>query len=83
MFMFYQAEKFSFYMQKMEKEGKPQAITLWTSLLRRNSTEFTFKQFIEFFYYLVVGMLSGRPKTRINEEIQRVMHLLDLANTGD
>jgi hypothetical protein len=83
MFMFYQADKFSFHMQKMDKEGKPQAVTLWTSLLRRNSTEFTFKQFIELFYHPVVGMLSGRPEPRINEEIQRVLHLSDLAKTGD
>jgi hypothetical protein len=43
MFMFYQAEKFSFLMQKMDKDGKQQAVTLWTSLLRRNSTDFSFK----------------------------------------
>jgi hypothetical protein len=83
MFMFYQAEKFSFHVQKMDKEGKPQVVTLWTSLLRRSSTEFAFKQFIELFYHLVVGMLSGRPEPRINEEIQRVLHLLDLTKPGD
>ena len=70
-------------MQKMEKEGKPQAVTLWTSLLRRNSTEFTFKQFIELLYHPVVGMLSVRPESRVNEEIQRVLHLSDLEKTGD
>jgi hypothetical protein len=43
MFMFYQADKFSFLMQKMDKDGKPQAVTLWTSLLRRNSTEVQFQ----------------------------------------
>jgi hypothetical protein len=83
MFMFCQEDKFSFHMQKMDKEGKPQAINLWTSLLRRSSTEFSFKQFIEFFYHPVVGILSGRHKLRINEEIQRVMHLSYLAKTGD
>jgi hypothetical protein len=69
-------------MQKMNKEGKPQAVTLWTSLLRRNSTEFTFKQFIEFFYDPVVCMLSGIPELIINEEIQRVLHLSYLAKNG-
>jgi hypothetical protein len=81
--MFYQVNKFSFHMQKMDKEGKPQAVTLWSSLLRRSSTKFTFKQFIELFYHPVVGMLSGRPDPRINEEMQRVLHLLDLTKTGD
>jgi hypothetical protein len=66
MFMFYQADKFSFLMQKMDKDGKPQVVTLWTSLLRRNSIEFSFKQFIELFYHLVVSLLSGRPELRIN-----------------
>jgi hypothetical protein len=83
MFMFDQSDKFPFLMQKMDKDGKPQAVTLWTSLLRRNSIEFSFKQFIELFYHPVVGMLSGRPEPRINVEIQRVLHLSDLAKTGD
>jgi hypothetical protein len=67
MFVFFQADMFSFSMQKMDKEGKPQAVTLWTSLLRRNSTEFTFKQFIELFYHPVFGILRRRPELRINE----------------
>jgi hypothetical protein len=83
MFTFFQAESFSFLMQKMDKDDKPQAVTSWTSLLRRNSTEFSFKQFIEQFYHPVVSMLSGRPEPRINEEIQRILHLSDLAKTGD
>jgi hypothetical protein len=83
MFMFYQAEKISFLVQKMEKDGKSQAVTLWTSLLRRNSTKFSFKHFIELFHHLVLVMLSGRPEPRINEEIQRVMHLSDIVKTGD
>jgi hypothetical protein len=82
MFMFDQEDKFSFLMQKMDQERKPQAITLWT-LLRRNSMEFNFKQFIEIFYHLVVSMLSGRPEPRINEEIQRILYLSDLPKTGD
>jgi hypothetical protein len=81
MFMFYQADTFSFLMQKMEKDEKPQAVTLWTSMLKRNSTEFSFKQYIDFFYHLVAGLLSGIPKLRINKDIQRVPHLSDLAKT--
>jgi hypothetical protein len=67
----------------MDQDEKPQAVTLWTSLLIRNSTEFSFKQFIEMFYHPVVSMLSGRPKPRINEEIQRILHLSYLAKTKD
>ena len=70
-------------MQKLDQDGKPQPITFWTSLLRRNSTEFSFKQFIEQFYHPVVSMLSGRPEPRIDEEFQIILHLSDLTKMGD
>jgi hypothetical protein len=38
MFTFFQADKFSFSMQNMDKDRRPQAVTTWTSLLRKNST---------------------------------------------
>jgi hypothetical protein len=83
MFVFYQVDKFLFPMQKMDQDGKPQPVTSWTSLLRRNSTEFSFKQFIEQFYHPVVSMLSGRQEWRINEEIQIILNLSNLAKTRD
>jgi hypothetical protein len=83
MFVFYQADKFSFSMQKMDADGKPQPVTAWTSLLKRNSAEYDFKAFIDQFYHPVVSMLSGRPKPRINDEVQRILHLSDNAKTGD
>jgi hypothetical protein len=83
MFTFFQEKIFSFSMQKMDKDGRLQAVTASTSLLRQNSTEFSFKQFIEQLYHLVVSMLSGRPELRINDEIQRILHLSDLAKTRD
>jgi len=75
MFLFFQEDKFSFLMQNMVKDGRPQAVTAWTSLLRHNSTKFCFKQFIKKFYHPVVSILSGRPKSIINEEIHRILHL--------
>jgi hypothetical protein len=47
MFVLFQVDKFLFPMQKMDQDDKPQPVTSWTLLLRRNSTEFNFKQFIE------------------------------------
>ena len=46
-FIFFQTDKFLFSMQKLDKNGKPQPVTSWMSLLRRNSPEFTFNQFID------------------------------------
>jgi hypothetical protein len=83
MFTFFQADRLVFPMQKIDQDDKPQVMNYWTSLLRRNSTEFNFKQFIEQFYQLVVSMLSGKPKPRVNEEVHRILHLLDLAKIGD
>jgi hypothetical protein len=80
---FFSQRSFSFFMQKLDKDGNPQPVTSWTSLLRKNSSEFSFKQFIDQFYHPVVSMLSGRKEPRINEEIQRILHLSDLAKTGD
>jgi hypothetical protein len=68
-----------FSMQKLDQNGKPYPVTSWTSLLRRNSPKFTFNQF----YHPVVRMLSGRQEPRINEEIQWILHLSDLAKIGD
>jgi hypothetical protein len=83
LFVLFQVDKFAFSMQKMDGDGKPQAITALTSLLRHNSTKFSFKQFIDQFYHPVVSMLSGRPEPKINDEVQRILHLSDHTRTGD
>ena len=51
--------------------------------MRKNSFEFSFKQFIDDFYHPVVCILSNRMEPRINEEVQRILHLSDLAKTCD
>jgi hypothetical protein len=83
LFVFFQADKFGFSMQKMDGDGRPQAVTAWTSLLKHNSTNFNFKEFIDQFYHPVVSMLGGRPKPQINDEVQRILHLSDNTKTGD
>jgi hypothetical protein len=82
LFMFFQSEKFSCALQKLDQEGNPQSVTSWTSLVRKNSIEFSFKDFIDQFYHLVVCMLSSRIEPRINEEVQIVLHLSNLTKTG-
>jgi hypothetical protein len=83
LFVFFQVDKFTFSMQKMDGDGKPQAVTTWTSLLRHNSTKFSFKEFIDQFYHPVVSMLSGRPELMINDEVHRILHLSDHPKSGD
>jgi hypothetical protein len=52
-------------------------------LVRKNSTKFSFKDFIDQFYHLVICMLNNNIETRINAEIQRILHLYDIAKTVD
>jgi hypothetical protein len=83
MFLFYQSDRFPCALQKLNQEGSPQPVTSWTSLVRKNSTEYSFKDFIDQFIHPVVCMLNNNTEPRINEEIQRVLHLSDQAKTGD
>jgi hypothetical protein len=83
LFFFFQVEKFMFSMQKMDGDGRPQVVTAWTSLLKHSSTEFNFKEFIDQFYHPVVSMPCGRPGPRINDEVQRILHLSDNTKMGD
>jgi hypothetical protein len=62
LFIFFQADKFIFSMQKMDGDGRPHAVTAWTSLLKNKSTEFNFKEFIDQFYQPVVSILGSRPE---------------------
>jgi hypothetical protein len=83
LFFFFQADKFGFSMQKMDGDGRPQAVIAWTSLLTHNSTDFNFEEFFDQFYHPVVSMLGGRPEPRINDEVQRILHLSENTKTGD
>jgi hypothetical protein len=83
LFVFFQVDKFGFSMQKMDGDDRPQVVTAWTSLVKQNSTNFGFKEFIDQFYHPVVSMLSRMPKPQINDEVQRILHLSDNTKTTD
>jgi hypothetical protein len=70
-------------MQKMDGDGRPQVVTSWTSLLKQNSTEFSFKEFIDQFYHPMVIMLGSRLEPQINDEVQRILHLSNNTKIGD
>jgi hypothetical protein len=52
-------------------------------LLKHNSIDFSFKEFIDQFYHPVVSMLSGRHEPRINDEVQRILHFSDNTKMSD
>jgi hypothetical protein len=47
MFVYFQADRFNFSMQKMDVDGRPQPVTAWNSLLKHNSVEYDFTVFID------------------------------------
>jgi hypothetical protein len=69
LFLFFQEDIFSRALQKIDQEGNPQPVTSWTSLVRNNSTNSSFKDFIDQFYHPVVCMLNNRMEPRVNEEV--------------
>jgi hypothetical protein len=83
LFFFFQEDTFGFSMQNMDGDGRPQAIIAWTSLLKHNSTDFSFREFINEFYHPVVSMLGDNPEPQINDEVHRILHLSDNTKTRD
>ena len=47
--LYFQLERFVVSLQKLEIEGNPQSVVFWTSLIRKDSTKFSYKDFICFF----------------------------------
>ena len=83
MFLYFQSHKFSFNLQKLDVEGNPQSVIFWTSLLRKDSTQFTYTDFIESFIHAMVNMLNNNIQPIISEEIKRVLQLSEHSRTGD
>lgn len=57
MFIFQQGDRFPIALHKHDDQQENQAVTQWTSLIRKNSTEFTFLDFIDCFIHPVAQLL--------------------------
>jgi hypothetical protein len=67
LFLFFQSDRFPCAFHKLDQEVNPQSVTSWTSLVRKNSTEFSFNDFVDHFYHPMVFMLNNSIEPRINE----------------
>jgi len=47
MFLYFQSKRFAVSLQKLDTEGNPQSVVFWTSLIRKDSIEFSYKDFID------------------------------------
>jgi len=52
-------------------------------LIRKNSTEFSFLDFIDYFVHPVAQLLSSQSEPRISTKIKRILHLSDEVRTRD
>jgi len=49
----------------------------------KEKEEFTYKQFIELFIHPSLNLMSSTPVPRINDEIVKILQLVDKATTRD
>jgi len=49
----------------------------------KEQQEFSYKQFIEEFVHPTMNILNSLAQPRLNEDINRILHLTDYAKTGD
>lgn len=76
LFLYYQADKFQFTLQKLDARGNPRSIVFCTSLIHLYDSPYTYTDFIDLFVHLVETMLLGIPPPRIIVDIRMVLHLL-------
>jgi hypothetical protein len=51
--------------------------------VRKNSREYSFKDFIDQFIYPTTCLQSNNKEPKVSEEIQKVLHLTEQAKIGD
>ena len=83
MFLYFQEDKFPITLQKLDIEENPLSVIFWTSLIRKESTEFTFEEFKDNFFHPLINMLTNIEKPRISDEMKKILQLSEHTRTGD
>lgn len=83
LFLFYQSERFCFPLQKMDSYENPQPVIHRTSLVRKNTTGFTFSDFVDQYLYVSYLLLINDVEPRIGPEIRKILHLSEQTRTRD
>ena len=74
-FLYFQSKRFTVNIQNLDTKANPRSVIFWTSLIRKYSTNFNYKDFIDSFVHLVVNMLSSRNQLKVSDEIKKVLQL--------
>ena len=83
MMLFQQGYKLPITLHMQDDQQVIQLVTLWNSLIRRNSTEFKFSDLIDGFIHPIAQILNRQSNPRISPETKRILHLSDQAKIGD
>ena len=59
----------------MDLEGKPLSIIFWTSLLRKEGSDFTYTDFSDLFLHPAINILNKEEQPIISEEMKRILQL--------
>ena len=82
--LYYQHEKFSFPMRRMDAQGKVRLVVYWSPIFHsRPDTPYTYCEFIDLFIHPAMSMLMNSPPPRLTEEMQRILHLSKAYSIGD
>jgi len=72
-FIYYQADKFPFTLQKIDTKGNPRSVIFWTSLIHQHDCPYTYTDFRDIFVHPMATVLLGSPPPRISVNIRRVL----------
>ena len=67
----------------MDIEENPLSVIFWTSLTRKESSEFTFADFADNFIHPLINMLTNTEHPRISDEMKKILQLSEHTRTGD
>lgn len=81
--LFFQADRFKFPLQKVDAQGTPQSVIHWTSLVRKNTKEYSFSDYVNQFLHTTLFFLSSDIIPRISLEIKRILHLSEQSKIRD
>lgn len=73
LFLYYQADKFPFTLQKVDTKGHLRSVIFWTPLIHKYDSPYPYIDFIDIFVHPIVTMLIGSPPPRISLDIRRIL----------
>ena len=73
MFLYFQADKFPITLQNLDVEWNPLSVIFWTSLIIKESIEFSYLDFTDAFVHPLINMLTNKVQPIISDEIKKIL----------